>query len=396
MPLPGCHNSKGVNYKSSQRLAISQEGDRRCGSACDKRGRLELCCGRFPAFAIGREGAGLRTPAPTLSPSTIPQTHQPNMQAALARTTRLVCSRSTQLSTRSISSAVESPIAGSSSAGSFPASASRQQPRPPQSTNRYIVRAPTEGPQAARHSAKSSRIKGRTPSAPRKALSLTELTDAGTYAHSDVGQVKIYLPSVFVRLVRNTGAHADDPYTATFRVDLRLTKPDITNYLKNIYGLNLTSIRTANYLSPLKRNPIGGGYSRAGGIKNYKKVVVTMTEPFWYPEERSRAWCNEHFERDRMEEMRDRKMLKIGDGQKYGVGSWRYKGATKPRAERERLAKAAKEGGLDTTGGDGKASLRLPNGLKKHKNVVRARAERAGEEKTKVQTEIDRLREAGW
>ena len=320
------------------------------------------------------------------------------MQAALARTTRLVCARSAKLTTRTISTAIETPVAGSSSADAFPSPAqgSRQQPAGPKFTNPYIVPSRVEGPEAARHSAKSSRVKGRTPSAPRKALSLTPVAEDGTYAKSDVGEVKIYLPSVFVRLVRNTGAHADDPYTATFRTDLRLTKPDISNYLKNVYGLHITSLRTLNYLSPLKRNPIGGGYSRAGGVKNYKKVVVTMTEPFWYPEERSRAWCNEHFERDRMEEMRDRKMLRIGDGQKYGVGSWRYKGATKPRAERDRLAKASKEGGQDTTGGDGKAAQRLPSGLKKHKNVVKAKAERATEEKTKVEKEIDRLRAEGW
>ncbi|KWU42087.1 hypothetical protein RHOSPDRAFT_7418, partial [Rhodotorula sp. JG-1b] len=94
---------------------------------------------------------------------------------------------------------------------------------------------------------------------------------------------RVYLPSVFMRLVRNTQQYKDDPYTATFRTSLQLTKPDIANYLKNVYGLEITSIRTLNYLSALKRNPIGGGKSRSGGTKNYKKVLVTMKDPFWYP-----------------------------------------------------------------------------------------------------------------
>lgn len=200
-----------------------------------------------------------------------------------------------------------------------------------------------------------------------------------------------------MRLVRNTGVHAKDPFTATFRTDLRLTKPDISNYLKNVYGLGITSIRTINYLSPLKRNPIGGGYSRTGGTKNYKKVLVGMTEPFWYPPERGREWCNEHFERDRMEEMRDRKMLKIGDGQKYGVQSTRYRGARKSRAEVERLAAIVKNGGGDLDAVDSLPSAqRRPAGLKKKTNVLRSREEKITEGRTRVEAEMERLREAGW
>lgn len=218
----------------------------------------------------------------------------------------------------------------------------------------------------------------------------------GQYEAATGGEVKIFLPSVFMRLVRNTGAYADDPYTATFRTDLRLTKPDISNYLKNVYNLSITSLRTMNYLSALKRNPIGGGYSRAGGTKNYKKVLVTLTEPFWYPEERGREWCNEHFERDRMEELRDRKMLKIGDGQKYGVSSPRYRGARKPKAEIERLAAIVKAGGAEVESGDGKSGMRRPGGLKMKKNVLRSREEKITEGRTKVEAEMERLRAVGW
>ncbi|TNY17191.1 hypothetical protein DMC30DRAFT_406548 [Rhodotorula diobovata] len=254
---------------------------------------------------------------------------------------------------------------------------------------------------APRYSADSSRTKGRTPRRVRKATSPTALKADGAlgeYEHATQGHVRVYLPSVFMRLVRNTGDHKDDPYTATFRTSLQLTKPDITNYLKNVYGLHVTSVRTMNYLSPLKRSPIGGGYTRSGGTKSYKKVIVTMTEPFWYPQERTRGWLNEHFERDRMDEMRDRKMLKIGDGHKYGVSSPRYRGARKPAAERERLRQVSKRGGNDVEAREvgEQVAQRRATGLRKKRNVLRSREERVVEQRSVIEQEMARLREAGW
>ncbi|GAA5892069.1 hypothetical protein JCM6882_005686 [Rhodosporidiobolus microsporus] len=254
-----------------------------------------------------------------------------------------------------------------------------------------------EAPPVSKH---SSRLQGRTQRKPRKATSPTELNAAGAVGErlaATQGQVNIFLPHVFMRLVRNTGEHRDDPYTATFRTHLELTKPDITNYLKNVYGLNVTSIRTINYLSKLKRSPVGGGMTRSGGTKNYKKVLVSMTEPFWYPSERSRGWLNEHFERDRMEELRDRKMLKIGDGHKHSVGAQRYRGANKSRVELDRLREVSKKGGNDVEDRPGEdAARRTPAGLKKRTNVIRSRAEKISERQDAVEQEMERLREAGW
>jgi ribosomal protein L23 len=321
--------------------------------------------------------------------------------------------------TRSLAIATPSPIASSSRLLATQASpdspAFSRVPSTPRiktkSKNPYVVPFPTPREKVPRYSHKSSRVRGRTPTRVRKSLSATPLAKdadgvdvAGTYEPSAVGEVELMLPSVFVRLVRNTGGHADDPYTATFRTDLRLTKPDISNYLKNIYGLAITSIRTINYLSALKRSPIGGGYSRAGGTKNYKKVLVTLTEPFWYPEERGRAWCNDHFSRDKMEELRDTRMVRIGDGQKYGVSSNRYRGAGKPRKEIERLKEAQKKVSEEEGEGQseeilaerGMSSMKRPQGTRMKKNVLRDMAEKRSEGKTKIETEMDRLREAGY
>lgn len=132
-------------------------------------------------------------------------------------------------------------------------------------------------------------------------------------------------------------------------------------------------------------------------MKNYKKVLVGLSEPFWYPAERSNAWANDHFQRDGMEEMRDRKMLRIGDGGKYGVGSPRYRGAHKSRAEIERLSAAVAAGGVDSEApGDGKTALKKPFGLRKKTNVVRSRAERLSDENAKLDKEVARLRGEGW
>lgn len=320
------------------------------------------------------------------------------MQSLLRRSVALVRVPIASTSSRSLATHVvaATPFEGTpsqpDSSLSVPTFAHRK------SKNPYLVQAPVERPKVPRHSANSSRITGRREQVgPRKALSFVLQTDEGVVPHATSGEVKIFLPSVFVRLVRNQGAHAGDPYTATFRTDLRLTKPDISNYLRNVYGLAITSLRTINYSSPLSRNPIGGGYGRGGGTKSYKKVLVTLTEPFWYPPERSREWCNEHFQREQMEEMRDRKMLKIGDGQKYGVASHRYRGAGKLRAEVERLKAIVVAGGtVGEVESDGTSALRRPSGRKQFKNVVRSRAEKISEAKTVVELEMDRLRSAGW
>ncbi|KAK4054841.1 hypothetical protein OIV83_000765 [Microbotryomycetes sp. JL201] len=308
---------------------------------------------------------------------------------ALSRPACVACA--TPSTSRKLATVADLPYGASPSAAPVRAKAKARQ-------HRFVVPAPPTEPQpkAPRYSKNSSRVKGRSPNRPRKMLSPTELDPAGVAGQplpSTQGEIKIYLPSVFMRLVRNTDKYKDDPYTATFRTDLRLSKPDISNYLKNIYGLDITSLRTMNYLSKLKRNNIGGGMSRSSGTKNYKKVLVGLKEPFWYPEERSREWCNEHFERDRMEEMRDRKMLKIGDGRKHGVSAQRYRGAHKSKAEVERLAKIVEEGGADLTKTDGAPSdLKRPMGLRMRKNVIRSRAERQSDYQTKIEQEMERLR----
>jgi large subunit ribosomal protein L23 len=98
---------------------------------------------------------------------------------------------------------------------------------------------------------------------------------------------KIYLPNIQIRLMRNHTpvGEAYDPWVATFRMPQNMTKNDLRSYLHAVYGLEVTFIRTDNYLAPLQRYQ-GGEIKRPGGSKkNYKRAVVGLKEPFHYPDD---------------------------------------------------------------------------------------------------------------
>lgn len=112
----------------------------------------------------------------------------------------------------------------------------------------------------------------------------------------DVSQ-PVYLPNFKIVLCRNGPAHADDPYTATFRVPMSLTKPDIVSFLTQAYGLSITGIRTLIYRGEVVKMFHPGLSRRKGpGRKpGYKKAIIQMTQPFWYPERPSEDWLEQKF-----------------------------------------------------------------------------------------------------
>ena len=91
---------------------------------------------------------------------------------------------------------------------------------------------------------------------------------------------KIYLPNLIFRLVRNFTPPGQpyNPYEATFRVPQSTTKTDVRSYLSAVYGVQTTYIRTDNYLSP--RDRLGARKQH----KTYKRAVVGLVEPFYYPQ----------------------------------------------------------------------------------------------------------------
>jgi len=111
---------------------------------------------------------------------------------------------------------------------------------------------------------------------------------------------KVYFPNFIITLARNGPAHAADPYTATFKVPLQLTKPDIVSFLTSVYGLQMTGIRTIIYRGKIRRiqSPMNTRKRRTPfRDKSFKKAIVQLTRPFWFPEVKSDEWWNEHYGR---------------------------------------------------------------------------------------------------
>lgn len=120
--------------------------------------------------------------------------------------------------------------------------------------------------------ARRSRVRGFT----RKVRQST-----GVVETEAVGR-RIYLPNIILRLVRN---HTPpglpyNPYEATFRIPQSVTKTDLRSLLFAMYGVKTTYIRTDNYISPWYRTVIG--WERRSH-KTYKRAVVGLVDPFYYP-----------------------------------------------------------------------------------------------------------------
>jgi len=154
-------------------------------------------------------------------------------------------------------------------------------------------------------------------------------TEDGTTQTQVVGQ-KVYLPNVIFRMVRNftPPGKAYNPFEATFRVSQSITKTDIRSYLSAVYGVQTTYIRTDNYLSPYKRTHTGWVKKR----KEYKRAVVGLVEPFYYPQaiedmaqverEKRQKWLDDNFFVKDLKNMRTWELLRMT---KKGSKNWRWK-----------------------------------------------------------------------
>ncbi|KAF8517952.1 mitochondrial ribosomal protein L23 [Hysterangium stoloniferum] len=98
----------------------------------------------------------------------------------------------------------------------------------------------------------------------------------------DVVGVRVYLPNFEFMLVRNHTLPGQpyNPWEATFRVPLSITKLDIRSYLWAAYGVKCTYVRTQIILKRMRSRKRG----RQAGKKSHKRAVVGLVEPFYYPE----------------------------------------------------------------------------------------------------------------
>ena len=110
------------------------------------------------------------------------------------------------------------------------------------------------------------------------------VNEAGETEEQVVGQ-KVYFPNITIALVRNYTPPGQpyNPYEATFRIPPSMTKTDLRSYLSAVYGVQTTYIRTDNYISPIRRDSTTLSRVRNISIKTYKRAVVGLVEPFYYP-----------------------------------------------------------------------------------------------------------------
>ncbi|KAH7913046.1 hypothetical protein BJ138DRAFT_1082340 [Hygrophoropsis aurantiaca] len=147
-----------------------------------------------------------------------------------------------------------------------------------------------------------------------------------------VGQ-KIYLPNIIFRMVRNHTPKDQpyNPYEATFRIPQSVTKTDVRSYLSSVYGLKTTYIRTTNYLSPLYRTPTGSRETRS--YRTYKRAVVGLVDPFYYPQamedmtrlerKERQIWLEQKFALGALKRWRRYELVRVTQ---QGSRNWRFTG----------------------------------------------------------------------
>ncbi|KAG6916129.1 hypothetical protein DXG01_008360 [Tephrocybe rancida] len=154
--------------------------------------------------------------------------------------------------------------------------------------------------------------------------------ERGGIEETEVVGRRVYLPNIVIRLVRNnTLPDAPyNPYEATFRIPKSVTKTDMRSYLLAVYGVQTTYIRTDNYIAP---EPKGRARTRKA-FKTYKRAVVGLVEPFYYPhrvedmpekEQQERMqWIEDNFQIMATRSLRKYELLRMTKGQGKG---WKMK-----------------------------------------------------------------------
>ncbi|KAF8498712.1 mitochondrial ribosomal protein L23 [Russula emetica] len=133
---------------------------------------------------------------------------------------------------------------------------------------------PTEGEWLTKLNSRRARLRG----------TRQVVTPSGAKEIHVVGK-KIYLPNITFRLVQNFTRPGKpyNPYEATFRIPQSVTKTDVRSYLAAVYGVQTTYIRTDNYIAPVHRARSGAWVRSGKSYRTYKRAVVGLVEPFYYP-----------------------------------------------------------------------------------------------------------------
>jgi large subunit ribosomal protein L23 len=90
-----------------------------------------------------------------------------------------------------------------------------------------------------------------------------------------VKQFRMWMPNMPITLVSARDATARNPARATFRIDPKMTKHELKEYLTKIYNLPVLKVNTSNYLG--KRKLVRGTTQVIRyKYKDFKKAVVSF------------------------------------------------------------------------------------------------------------------------
>lgn len=121
----------------------------------------------------------------------------------------------------------------------------------------------------------------------RSRLRGVRLVRRGTKLEEQIVGQRVYLPNIIFTMMPNhtRAGEAYNPYEATFRVSHNITKTDVRNYLSAVYGVACTYIRTDNKFTPQKylKNVASGRQLKANHKHGYKRTVVGLKDPFYFP-----------------------------------------------------------------------------------------------------------------
>lgn len=141
---------------------------------------------------------------------------------------------------------------------------------------------------------------------------------------------RVYLPNIIFRLVRNHTPPGQpyNPYEATFRLPQSVTKADIRSYLLAVYGVKTTYIRTDNYISPIYPRLS----KRRKAFKTYKRAVVGLVDPFYYPhrledmpekeKQEREKWMEDNYQIQQHRALQKYELLRLTKG---GTKGWSFK-----------------------------------------------------------------------
>ncbi|TIA90418.1 hypothetical protein E3P99_01598 [Wallemia hederae] len=165
-----------------------------------------------------------------------------------------------------------------------------------------------------------------------------------TLSQQNVVGIPVFLPNITFRLMRNyTPPNQEyNPYFATFRIPRSLTKQDIRSYLLAVYGVRSTWIHTDLYQPRLIRG-MTMRWKRKGrgdattGRGFYKRALVGLEEPFYFPDEPAREELENKYAYSEREWMTRRMLMAFQKG-------WRWRGVkeTGQRGSTQRLPNVLK------------------------------------------------------